>query len=340
VVDALGHLNSNNLFQPKGLLGNAHVQSLLASSKLRKRLMYHRCKGLHYAEKDLVLDCGNGVRLHALFSDQALSTNPPTFKNTPEKLAILIHGWEGSADSTYMLSTASALYNAGFSVLRLHLRDHGPSANMNRGIFHAARINEVIGAVKAINQQFNKAKCYLLGFSLGGNFALRVSQRASSEGLLLQRVVAVSPVISPAHTFLAIKDGWAVYRHYFLSKWKKGLRAKQTCFPDDYDFAGLLNMTDLREMTERLVEDHTPFDDLKHYYEQYTLRAEQFEDLAVSTSIILAADDPVIPVENIAEFSELEKLQVYVTERGGHCGFVKNWQLKSWLDEMLLRILV
>ena len=136
----------NQAFQAKGLLANTHVQSMLASSKLRKRLLVNKTRALCEHEQALLLDCGNGIRLHALLSPQPVSAAGFEHADNASKLIIMIHGWEGSAESTYLLSTASALFNKGYSILRLHLRDHGPSANLNEGLFHAARLDEISGA--------------------------------------------------------------------------------------------------------------------------------------------------------------------------------------------------
>ena len=46
--------------------------------------------------------------------------------NEDAVLVMIIHGWLGSADSSYVLSTAHTLQTAGFHVARLTLRDHKP----------------------------------------------------------------------------------------------------------------------------------------------------------------------------------------------------------------------
>ena len=52
----------------------------------------------------------------------------------------------------------------------------------------------------------------LAGFSLGGNFFLRVAARARDAGIELERVVAVCPVLDPEHTLVRLESGWALYR--------------------------------------------------------------------------------------------------------------------------------
>jgi len=72
------------------------------------------------ASRQLVLDCGDGVRLMGWYAEPAAGT---VFE--PARLAVLLHGWEGSAESLYVLSVAQLLYERGFAVMRLNLRDHG-----------------------------------------------------------------------------------------------------------------------------------------------------------------------------------------------------------------------
>jgi hypothetical protein len=55
-------------FKVKGLLGNTHLQSLLASSKLRKRLKSKQVAGLIENQHVALFDGGNGIRLHGYYS--------------------------------------------------------------------------------------------------------------------------------------------------------------------------------------------------------------------------------------------------------------------------------
>ena len=61
-------------------------------------------------------------------------------------------------------------------------------------------------------------KNYLAGFSLGGNFALRVAAKAPANDIKLDQVVAICPVINPDKTNRNLHDGPAVYHNYFKKK--------------------------------------------------------------------------------------------------------------------------
>src|SRR5205823_1816809 len=83
-------------------------------------------------------------------------------------------------------------------------------------LFHSCRLPEVIGAVRALQQHLEGTALRLVGFSLGGNFMLRVAAQAREAGLDLAQVIAVSPVLDPAQTLTALERGLPGYERYFV----------------------------------------------------------------------------------------------------------------------------
>ncbi len=180
------------------------------------RAVRSRAHALQAAAREEILDCGDGIRLHGVYSPHP---------RAGRGLAILIHGWHGTADSAYLLSAGAHLFARGFSVFRLHLRDHGPSHHLNRELFNSARLPEVVAAVRRITGLHPHEHTFLGGFSLGGNFALRVALAAPAAGIALERVVAVCPVLDPARTMEALERS-PVYHEYFRRKWRKAAAAE------------------------------------------------------------------------------------------------------------------
>ena len=144
-------------------------------------------------------------------------------------------------------------------------------------MFHANRIDEVVGAVAALSSTIPHRRLFLIGFSLGGNFALRVGLRAPGEGLAIDRIVAVNPAIDPRSTLAAI-DRYPLYRRYFLQRWRRSLELKQRAFPDRYDFAGAKSLQTVRELSEHVIPRYTPFATLEEYFAGYTLRGDQLAE--------------------------------------------------------------
>jgi hypothetical protein len=257
---------------------------------------------------------------------------PPATGST-ERLAVLIHGWEGSSGSMYMVSAGARLARAGFRVVRLNLRDHGESHHLNQELFHSCRLGEVLDAVRALQRRFPTEKLYLGGFSLGGNFALRVAARAPEAGIRIEQVAAVCPVLDPRETMAALDDGLLHYRLYFIRKWRRSLERKRRAFPEVYEFGELERFRSLRGMTDYFVRNYTEYPDLESYLSGYAVTGERLARLEVPTEILLAEDDPVIPVGSAAALAGTPALTVRRSRHGGHVGFIADYRLASWLDD-------
>jgi predicted alpha/beta-fold hydrolase len=251
-------------------------------------------------------------------------------------LVVLLHGWEGSAQSTYMGHTASRLLAEGCDVFRLNFRDHGDTHHLNRELFHSCRIDEVVGAVAEVARRFGERPLLIGGFSLGGNFALRVALRAPAAGIPLAWVFAVCPAISPHATLDAIEDSPWFYEHYFLRKWRGSLKRKQALFPDAELFTRQEMNGNLRELTRKLVLRHTDFGTLENYLDGYSIAGEALRDLTIPTTILTAADDPVIPVADFRALQLAPTTELTIAEHGGHCGFIRDWRLRSWAEDFLV----
>jgi predicted alpha/beta-fold hydrolase len=314
-------------FDPPVGLRDRHVQSLLAGWPWRQRWLRRRAAGLLAASRDEIVDCGASVRLLGHFSPRP---------GGGRGLAILLHGWEGSAEASYVVSLGGLLFAAGFDVFRLNFRDHGETFALNRDLFHSCRIDEVVGALAAITARHPAARTFVVGHSLGGNFALRAAARAPAAGIPLTKVVALCPVLRPASTMRALEDGLWVYRHYFLRRWRRSLLAKAACFPELYDFGDLRRFPTLTATTEFFATRYASFPDLDAYLNGYAITGDALARLTVPARLIAAADDPVIPIEDLQDLAVTPALTIDVSPHGGHCAFLEDYRLRSWLDRAVL----
>jgi predicted alpha/beta-fold hydrolase len=316
-------------FQPSWWLRSPHLQSVLPSLALRRAAVRRRAAPLLAASERVLVDCGEGTVL------QAQVSRPPA--GTPVRgSVVMLHGWEGTADALYLLCAAQALFERGHEIVRLTLRDHGDTHHLNREIFHSCRLAEVVGAVTTIARGAPGRDLSLVGFSLGGNFALRVALEAPRAGLALRRVVAVSPVLDPATTLDALEQGLPIYERYFIRKWSRSLRRKQAVWPGAFDFGPLLHGHGIRHMTAQLVREHTPYPDLESYLAGYALTGQRLAQLEVPATLITASDDPIIPVADLARLEQVGALRVVLTRHGGHCGFLESLGTPRWLERRIV----
>ena len=312
-------------FNPPRWLRNPHLQSVLASSGVRRWWSSRRQRVIERESNEHLLDCGGGVRLQGFHTPQrALAV--------PRGLVVLLHGWEGSARSTYVVNTGARLLDAGFDVFRLNFRDHGNTYHLNRGLFHSCRLDEVVGAVGAVERRFPRLPLAIAGFSLGGNFALRVALRAPDAGIALRYALAVCPVVSPASGLFGLEEAPFFYQRYFLHKWRQSLRRKRELFPDVDWFSTDELGGNLRELTRSLVLRHTDFGTLERYLDGYSIAGDRLKALRIPVTILTAVDDPVIPIADFRSLQLPPQAELEVAAHGGHCGFISDSSLRSFTD--------
>ena len=325
-------------FQPQGLIANAHVQSLLTSSPWRKRVVSQRARGYLERSQPEVWRADDGTRLLGYRNRPV--TGQASGSGQGQALVILIHGWEGSANSNYLLSAADTLDRAGLATFRLNLRDHGESHHLNVGLFHSCLLFEVLDVVGKIAADWRATHgdvpIYLVGFSLGGNFTLRIARRAAEVDLHLTHAIAISPVIRPIHVMDALENGPFVYHQYFVRKWRRSLKTKQALFPNEYDFAPWFEYKRLSQQTEWLIGHYTDFPSVRDYLEGYSVAGDYLAGMETPTTILTSEDDPIIPASDFAQLPLSDRLQLSIQKKGGHCGFIESWQMDCWVERWLV----
>lgn len=329
-LSATRTMSPTSAYLPPRWLRNAHVQSVLGSSPLRRRRAARALAATAAQTREHLVDGGDGVRLHGLHSAM------PGVES--RGLALLLHGWEGSAESSYMQLTAAQLLRRGFEVFRLNFRDHGDTHHLNPELFHSNRIDEVVHAARDVALRFLRdggdasRPMVAAGYSLGGNFALRLALRAPAAGLPLARVAAVCPVLDPALTMQQMERGMPLYMRYFERKWRGSLQRKRALFPDRHDFDDATLKLRMRELTQWLVERHTDFGTLDAYFDGYSIAGDRLAALQMPADILMSEDDPVIPVAEFRALRLPDHARLEVARWGGHCGFLENPRLEGYAE--------
>lgn len=312
-------------FKPPFMMRHQLVQTVLASLKFRKR----GPNPMVDAGEDRVLDCEDGVRLKGNYSPH------PDNK----ALVIFLHGWEGSQDSTYVVTAGRRAYENGASVFRLNYRDHGDSHDLNEGLFYSTLFNEVFDAVKQAAKLANGAPVYIVGFSLGGNFALRIARSLRDLSIPnLKHIFAISPVVDPWGAAPRI-DVNLLYQRYFLKKWTRSLRKKQKLYPHLYDFKSILSQRTVLGITEKLLPAYSEFSDMKSYFDSYRVDKRDLEHCPVPLSLITAADDGMIPVENLLGLKLNHRAHRIIHQHGGHNGFFQSLNGPTWYDDYIKQVM-
>jgi len=319
-------VRSDSDFIPPAHLRAPYAQTVLASSRIRTL----GPNPMAACSREKIFDTVDGVRLQGFHS--------PAPGEEAKGLVILIHGWEGSASSTYILHTGRFLHAHGYDVFRLNLRDHGDTHHLNEGLFYATLLDEVFSAVKQAAALARGSGVYLAGFSLGGNFALRIACRCAREPIeTLRHVMAVSPVVDPARSSRAI-DNSGLLRWYFLKKWRRSLRKKQALYPNLYDFSGLLPIKTVIGLTEALIRASGIYAGMEEYFRGYTITGSVLEEAPVPTTILISRDDPAIPAGDFTGLRLAPHGKLIIHDYGGHNGFLSSLLGATWYEEKMLEL--
>ena len=316
-------------YAPPRWLRSPHLQTVLGTSPWRRRRGAEAPAAVGATPSEHLVDGGEGIRLHGLYSEV-----PGT---ESRGLVLLLHGWEGSAESSYMRLTAAQLLARGFDVFRLNFRDHGGTHHLNPDIFHSCRIEEVLHAAGDIAHRFARRPMRVAGYSLGGNFALRLALRAPEAGLELAHVAAVCPVLDPARTMRKMEDGLWFYMRYFERKWRGSLARKRALFPDRHDFDDTTLRLGMRELTEWLVQRHTDFGTIDNYFDGYSVAGGRLSRLRVPADILMAAGDPGVPMDQFRYLAEALAAQARgdIVPWGGQCGFLENGRFEGFAERWI-----
>ena len=324
-------------FNPPRFLRNPHIQSIMNSVGPRKFSAKRIAKRLK--SKKILITTDQGVRLTAEFDlakGQPIShTGLPKPDESKNPLVILIHGWEGSSQSAYQVTTANHLLNNGFDVLRLNLRDHGDSHHLNKAVFNSTLIEEVGDAIKVFTKDHKYSKTFLAGFSLGGNFTLRITADRAKE-LNIAAAVAVCPPVDPNSAMTTMNNTLFIYEKYFFRRWTTSLKKKLVHFPELNFGADIESVKTLEDINRTFIPKFTPFADAKSYFSAYGLIENRLQALAVPAHLIASEDDPILPINDLDKINPCKNLVINRQKHGGHCGFILNVKGESWISQTLV----
>jgi predicted alpha/beta-fold hydrolase len=194
--------------------------------------------------------------------------------------------------------------------------------------------------VENISRLIPTGPLYIIGFSLGGNFALRIALRQSFTPISnLKDVFCISPALDPYKSTRAIDASSPVYRHYFLTKWKRSLRKKQRCFPDLYHFNDILHHSTCMGLTEAIMPYYTEWGHYMDYFRRYTLTGDVLAQLPMRVTIFTAQDDPFMDIDDFHRLPRNEYLRLSVQNHGGHCGFLDPFPRGCWYERTIAGIM-
>ncbi len=235
-----------------------------------------------------------------------------------------------------MASFSQFALNLGLGVHRLNMRSCGGTEEISETMYHSGLTSDTRQILRSL-QSRNLGALFLVGFSLGGNVALKLAGELGSSDLLAG-VCAVSTPIDLAAAVRAIdKRENFIYAQRFLSRLKARIRRKSLSAPHLYSSAELNEVRSIWAFDDRYTAPLFGFGSAGNYYA--TQSAARFlEYIQTPTLIVTAQDDPLVPFDMYRRpvFQANRALTLVTPQYGGHLGFLSRHKPRFWIDELAL----
>ena len=248
---------------------------------------------------------------------------------------ILLHGLEGAGDAGYIQSMAWHALETGFIAHRFHMRTCGGTESLCKTLYHAGLTSDLQAFLDRIHTENRHHPVFLIGFSLGGNVALKLAGELG-ETDLIRGVVAISTPIDLAACArrLAQRDNF-LYERRFVSRMQQRLVATGR-----YQAEELAPWRTIYDMDDHVTAPSFQFGNAENYYA--TQSSKNFlHAIRVPALLIQAKDDTFIPFEIFSHpaFSNNPNLRLLATDHGGHLGFLARRGQRFWADDAAIEFI-
>ena len=256
-------------------------------------------------------------------------------------VVLVLHGLEGSIHSHYAGNLMYELEQSGFRPVLMHFRGCSGEPNRLPRSYHSGDTGDLVQVVDYIRRSTGSPVHACIGFSLGGNVLLKWLGQTGAKNPL-ELAVAVSVPFRLADAANRLGHGLShMYEIHLMNKLKRSYldKFRHIDSPLDVEIDKLKNFW---EFDDRVTAPLHGFNGVDHYYGESSCR-QYLSEIKVPTRIIHALDDPFMFPETVPDENELsEHVDLLITRRGGHVGFVGGrypWKAEYWHERKIVEFL-
>lgn len=246
---------------------------------------------------------------------------------------VIVHGLEGSGAAGYIESLAAAALLGGFAAHRFHMRTCGGTEQLSPTLYHAGLTSDLAAVLRLFLHE-GRSPAYLVGFSLGGNVVLKLAgELQDSAAAQIRGVCAVSAPLDLEACARAIDAP----RNYFYQRRFVRRMRRRLVSTGRYPAARFAGLNSVIAIDDRITAPSFGWKTAGEYYRSQS--AIRFVDrIRVPALLIQARDDTFVPWQ-ILQHPAIRgnpRLEVVLTEHGGHLGFLAHGKPRFWLDTAII----
>ena len=269
----------------------------------------------------------------------ALEVSTPKKWKRSDVTVMMIHGLCGSHYSPYQTRMTKKFMKKGIRAIRMNLRGCGSGKGFAKHLYHGGQSSDLYYVLKSLKEQDPDSKIILIGFSLGGSLALKLMGELQFNAKhFVEKVIAVnSPVNLQSSADKITLPENKFYEDYFIKCLREDVLYRHEIYDDLPDVVIPENLT-FQQFDELYTAPRFGFLDASDYYENSS--AKHFiPDIMVPCNILWSRDDPLIQVYDFPENQLPSNVNIFITQKGGHMGYL-GWPRKKqwfyWMDMVLL----
>ncbi len=260
-------------------------------------------------------------------------------------LVLVLHGLEGSAQSSYAMEIYRVLLPLGVAAVGMNFRSCSGELNRLPRSYHSGDTGDLAHVLALLARRYPGRPIGAAGFSLGANVLLKyLGERGNGAGSVrsgapepagggeatpsvattIDAAAAISVPFDLAEGADHLERGFGrIYRWYLVRRLMRKVRAKIHLLRGSLDLDRVFGARTFREFDEAATAVLHGFAGADDYYRRSS-SGPYLDRVSVPTLIIHAEDDPFLPRGAIprAVARANPHLTVHVTRRGGHVGFV------------------
>jgi len=259
-------------------------------------------------------------------------------KGNSDKIVIVLHGLEGSIDSSYARGMLAAINQQGWRGVLMHFRGCSGEHNLKDRSYHSGETADLRFLVDTLRKRHPEATLSAVGYSLGGNALLKYLGEYKDDSQLTA-VTAVSVPYTLSNSAAKLEKGFSrLYQRHLLNRLINKTLSKFQDRQAPVDIANINNLNTFQLFDHHITAPIHGFKSGDDYYEQSSSR-QYLNKITTPTLLIHSKDDPFMSVEAIPRQDELSASVILeLSNHGGHVGFVSGdvpWNAKYWLEQRI-----
>ncbi len=254
-----------------------------------------------------------------------------------KKLILILAGLEGKSTSLYSRAAIRYSNKQGWDAVCMNYRGCSGEPNRLLNGYHMGATADVKFTVNHILSTYDYEEVVLLGYSLGGNLALKyIGEEGTSIPSQIKGSVSFSvPMdIKKSNERLNKWYNWHYIKWFMLTLNYKANQKKRQ-FPKELQhYKGFFMSGNFVYFDTHFTAPANGFSTVEEYWELSSCKPH-LKNIK-TPSLIIASNDDTFISDNCYPKSEAflnEHLFLEITKHGGHCGFVRNFFEKHWWME-------